>query len=291
MSAIAESVFFLPKISPIIAPMRSLRVVKPLVGISCCTKQFGIFGMPNHAASNTYVEATDRLVRAVPVLIPANGPTADIETLLERLDGIILTGSRSNVHPSYYDGPPHAEGTWEDMARDSTTLPLIRAAVACGVPVLAICRGFQELNVALGGSLHQRLQDLRDRIDHSSPMVASREVRIGKAHTIRVTPGGWLHRLAGAHEIAVNSLHNQGIDKLAPGVRVEGTAPDGTIEAVHVIATAQGPVPGLAVGVQWHPENDWETDIVSRRIFDDFAAAVHAYAEDRRLGGVLAAAD
>jgi putative glutamine amidotransferase len=271
--------------------MRSLRVVKPLVGISCCTKQFGIFGMPNHAASNSYVEVSDQLVHAVPVLIPANGPTADIETLLERLDGIILTGSRSNVHPSYYDGPPHAEGTWEDMARDSTTLPLIRAAVARGVPVLAVCRGFQELNVALGGSLHQRLQDLPDRIDHSSPMVASREVRIGKAHAIRVTPGGWLHRLSGASEIAVNSLHNQGVNKLAPGVRVEGTAPDGTIEAVHVLATAAGPVPGFAVGVQWHPENDWRTDIVSRRIFDDFAAAVHAYAEDGRMGGVAAAAD
>ena len=271
--------------------MRSPRVVKPLVGISCCTKQFGIFGMPNHAASNTYVEVSDQLVHAVPVLIPANGPTADIETLLEHLDGIMLTGSRSNVHPSYYDGPPHAEGTWEDMARDSTTLPLIRAAVARGVPVLAICRGFQELNVALGGSLHQRLQDLPDRIDHSSPMIASREVQIGKAHAIRVTPGGWLHRLSGASEIAVNSLHNQGVNKLAPGVRVEGAAPDGTIEAVHVLATAAGPVPGFAVGVQWHPENDWRTDIVSQRIFDDFAAAVHAYAEDGRMGGMSAAAD
>jgi putative glutamine amidotransferase len=210
---------------------------------------------------------------------------------LERLDGIMLTGSRSNVHPSYYDGPPHAEGTWEDMARDSTTLPLIRAAVARGVPVLAICRGFQELNVALGGSLHQRLQDLPDRIDHSSPMVASREVRIGKAHAIRVTPGGWLHRLAGATEIAVNSLHNQGVNKLAPGVRVEGTAPDGTIEAVHVLATAAGPVPGFAVGVQWHPENDWRTDAVSHAIFDDFTAAVHAYAEGGRIAAVSAAAD
>jgi putative glutamine amidotransferase len=271
--------------------MRSPRVVKPLVGISCCTKQFGIFGMPNHAASNTYVEVSDQLVHAVPVLIPANGPTADIETLLEHLDGIMLTGSRSNVHPSYYDGPPHADGTWEDMARDSTTLPLIRAAVARGVPVLAICRGFQELNVALGGSLHQRLQDLPDRIDHSSPMIASREVRIGKAHAIRVTPGGWLHRLSGASEIAVNSLHNQGVNKLAPGVRVEGIAPDGTIEAVHVLATAAGPVPGFAVGIQWHPENDWRTDIVSHGIFDDFAAAVHAYAEDGRMGGMAAAAD
>jgi putative glutamine amidotransferase len=291
MPAIVESVFISPRKSQIILPMRSPRVVKPLVGISCCTKQFGIFGMPNHAASNTYVEVSDQLVHAVPVLIPANGPTADIETLLEHVDGIMLTGSRSNVHPSYYDGPPHAEGTWEDMARDSTTLPLIRAAVARGVPVLAICRGFQELNVALGGSLHQRLQDLPDRIDHSSPMIASREVRSGKAHAIRVTPGGWLHRLSGASEIAVNSLHNQGVNKLAPGVRVEGTAPDGTIEAVHVLATAAGPVPGFAVGIQWHPENDWRTDIVSQRIFDDFAAAVHAYAEDGRMGGMSAAAD
>ena len=107
--------------------MRSIRAVKPLVGISCCTKQFGMFAMPNHAASNTYVEATDSLVQAVPVLIPANGPAADVETLLERLDGIILTGSRSNVHPTLYDGPPHAEGTHEDPARDGITLPLIRA--------------------------------------------------------------------------------------------------------------------------------------------------------------------
>lgn len=267
------------------------KVVKPLVGISCCVKQFGIFGMPNHAASNSYVETTDQLLHAVPVLVPANGPTADIETLLQRLDGILLTGSRSNVHPSYYDGPPHAEGTWEDMARDSTTLPLIRAAVARGVPVLAICRGFQELNVALGGSLHQRLQELPDRMDHSSPLVASREVRIGKAHAIRVTPGGWLHRLAGTTEIAVNSLHNQGVNKLAPGLRVEGVAPDGTIEAVQVLATATGPAPGFAAGVQWHPENDWRTDAVSRRIFEDFAAAVQAYAAGGRMGGISAAAD
>jgi len=163
--------------------------------------------------------------------------------------------------------------------------------VARGVPVLAICRGFQELNVALGGSLHQRLQDLPDRIDHSSPMVASRQVRIGKAHAIRISPGGWLHRLAGTTEIAVNSLHNQGVRKLAPGLRAEGIAPDGTIEAVQVLATAAGPVSGFAVGVQWHPENDWRTDIVSRRIFEDFASAVQAYVADGRIGGISAAAD
>ena len=276
----------------IIPDMRSPRVMKPLIGISCCTKQFGVFGMPNHAASDTYIRATDLVVGGVPVLLPANGPTADIETLLDRLDGIILTGSRSNVQPTLYDGPPHAEGTPEDPARDGITLPLIRAAVARGVPVLAICRGFQELNVALGGSLHQRLQDLPDRIDHSTPMQPSSKVRQGKAHSIRVTPGGWLHRLAGATEIAVNSLHNQGVDRLAPGVVVEGVAPDGTIEAVRVIASQAGPAPGFAVGVQWHPEYDWPTDGLSQRIFEQFGAHVRAYAEEARLGGgVSVAAD
>jgi len=271
--------------------MRSGRIVKPLIGISCCTKQFGVFGMPNHAASNTYVRATDEIVHGVPVLLPANGPTCDHETLLERLDGIILTGSRSNVHPSYYDGPPHAEGTWEDLNRDLTTLPLIRAAVVRGVPILAICRGFQELNVAMGGSLHQRLQDLPDRIDHSSPMQASLKVRQGKAHSMRLTPGGWLHGLAGTIEIAVNSLHNQGVDQLAPGVVIEGVAPDGTIEAVRVVSTPTGPVKGFAVGVQWHPEFDWMTDPVSRRIFESFAAAVRAYVGGEQGAPLLAAAD
>jgi putative glutamine amidotransferase len=262
--------------------------MKPLIGISCCTKQFGVFGMPNHAASDTYVRATDHVVGGVPILMPANGPMADIETLLDRIDGIILTGSRSNVHPTLYNGPPHAEGTWEDPARDEMTLPLIRAAVARGVPLLAICRGFQELNVALGGSLHQKLQDLPDRIDHSTPMQPSPKVRQGKAHAIRVTQGGWLHRLSGgAEEIAVNSLHNQGVNQLAPGLTVEGVAPDGTIEAVSVI----GPKSHYAVGVQWHPEYDWPTDSLSRRIFEEFGDAVRRYVAKTRFVPVAAAAD
>jgi putative glutamine amidotransferase len=271
--------------------MRSPRVVKPLIGISCCTKQFGVFGMPNHAASDTYIRATDEVIGAVPILLPANGPTADIETLLDRLDGIMLTGSRSNVQPTLYDGPPHAEGTPEDHARDGITLPLIRAAVARGVPLLAICRGFQELNVALGGSLHQRLQDLPNRMDHSSPMQPSHRVRTSKAHAIRVTQGGWLHKLSGTTNIAVNSLHNQGINQLAPGLVVEGIAPDGLIEAVRVASSPAGPVIGYAVGMQWHPEYDWRTDALSRAIFEQFGAAVRAYADAARLGGVSIAAD
>ncbi|HEY2133047.1 MAG TPA: gamma-glutamyl-gamma-aminobutyrate hydrolase family protein [Acetobacteraceae bacterium] len=242
--------------------------MKPLIGISCCSKSFGAMGMPNHAASDTYVRATDHVVGGVPVLVPANGTLADIQTLLSRLDGIILTGSRSNVQPSLYGGQPHAEGTPEDAQRDAVTLPLIRAALAAGLPVLAICRGFQELNVALGGTLHQRLQDLPDHMDHSTPMQPNPRVRTGKAHTVRLAPGSWLHRVAGASEIAVNSLHNQGIDRLAPGLVVEGVAPDGTIEAVRALS------PGFAIGVQWHPEYDWQTDTVSRRILERFGEAV-----------------
>ena len=255
--------------------------MKPLIGISCCTKLFGIFGMANHAASDTYIRATDRVVGGVPVLVPANGELADVETLLARLDGIILTGSRSNVQPALYGGPPHAEGTPEDANRDAVTLKLIRGAVAQGVPVLAICRGMQELNVALGGSLHQRLQDLPDRFDHSTPMQPNPRVRTGKAHNVRLTPGGWLHRVAGAVDIPVNSLHNQGMDRLASDLVVEGVAPDGTIEAV------RGLTPGFVIGVQWHPEYDWETDAVSRRIFEVFGQVVAA----RAAGQEAAAAD
>ncbi len=248
--------------------------MKPLVGISCCSKPFGIYAMPNHAASDTYVRVTEAVVGAVPVLLPASSETAaDIPTLLARLDGILLTGSRSNVQPCLYGGPAHPEGTPEDAARDALTLPLIRAAIAAGVPLLAICRGMQELNVALGGTLHQRLQDLPGRLDHSTPLQPLALVRHAKAHAVRVVGGSWLHRVAQAREIPVNSLHNQGIDQLAPGLVVEGTAPDRTIEAVRVAGA-----PGFAVGVQWHPEYDFERDPVSRAIFAAFGAAIAARA-------------
>lgn len=255
--------------------------MKPLIGISCCTKLFGAFGMPNHAASNTYVRATDLVVGGVPILVPANGHNADIPTLLARLDGIIFTGSRSNVQPALYEGTPHPSDIPEDAERDAVTLPLIRAAVEIGLPILAICRGLQEMNVALGGSLHQRLQDLPGRIDHSTPMSPISKIRTGKSHSITLSRGSWLHHVAGTDAIAVNSLHNQGIDRLAEGLVADGRAPDGTVEAVH--ATSRG----FAVGVQWHPEYDWETDAISRGIFEAFGRAIGA----RTRGDLSAAAE
>lgn len=243
--------------------------MKPLVGISCCTKLFGTYGTPNHAASDTYVRAVEAVMGAVPVLIPASGDSADVETLVARLDGIILTGSRSNVQPRLYEGQPHPQGTPEDEKRDATTMRLIRAAITAGIPVFAICRGLQELNVALGGSLHQLLQDLPGRLDHSTPLHPNARIRTGKAHEVRLVPGSWLHRLAGQSALKVNSLHNQGIDRLGAGLTEEAVAPDGTIEAVRLPRAD-----ALTIGVQWHPEYDFEADAVSRKLFAAFGAAV-----------------
>ncbi|MCO6419361.1 gamma-glutamyl-gamma-aminobutyrate hydrolase family protein [Siccirubricoccus sp. KC 17139] len=252
--------------------------MKPLIGISCCVKPFGIFATPNHAASDSYIRVVLGPVDGIPVLLPAAGE-ALVPEILPRLDGLILTGSRSNVCPEYYEGPPHAEGTPEDKARDATTLPLIRAAIAAGLPLLAICRGFQELNVALGGSLNQRVQDLPGRIDHSTPSDQRfAKVRTAKAHNVRLLPGSFLAELSGRTEIPVNSLHNQGVARLAPRLAAEGWAPDGTIEAVRV-----KDAPGFAYGIQWHPEYDWETDSLSRTLFERFGAAATAWAARRAL--------
>ena len=258
--------------------------MRAMVGISCCMKAFGTFATPNHAASDSYVRCTLGPVGGVPVLLPAAGE-ALVPALLPRLDGLILTGSRSNVHPGHYEGPAHAEGTPEDPQRDATTLPLIRAAIAAGLPVLAICRGFQELNVALGGSLDQRIQDLPGRIDHSTPSDQKLpKLRTGKAHAVRVAPEGMLSRIwtsSGlpwrAEAVAVNSLHNQGVKRLAPRLVAEAWAPDGTIEAVHL-----ADAPGFVLGVQWHPEYDWEEDALSRALFEAFGIAAAAWAAGER---------
>ncbi len=247
-------------------------------------KAFGALAMPNHAVSDHYIRVVMGPVGGMPVLIPAAGEIV-VSEMLPRLDGILLTGSRSNVQPSLYAGPPHAEGTPEDAERDATTLPLIRAALSAGVPLFAICRGFQELNVALGGTLDQRVQDLPGRMDHSTPsdQILPR-VRTGKAHAVRVAEDGALARIWSGLDwqpaaVPVNSLHNQGVAKLAPRLVAEGWAPDGTIEAARVENAH-----GFAYGVQWHPEYDWQTDPLSRRLFESFGAAARRHAATREAG-------
>jgi len=252
--------------------------MKPLVGISCCSKTFGPNGLPNHAASDFCVRAVSAVCHAIPVLLPAMGSDCDADCLLSRLDGILLTGSRTNISPSHYGGSASETGAPEDHARDATTLPLIRGAIARGTPILAICRGMQELNVALGGTLHQRLLDVPGRLDHAAALPEDQDGRVRPAHAVRLTPGGLLHRLAQANEIQVNSLHHQGIDVLAKGLLVEAVASDGTIECVRA-----GSPHGFALGVQWHPEFDALTNRLSASLFRAFGDALHQGLETARL--------
>ncbi len=240
--------------------------MKPVIGISCCTKYVGEYAAHNHAASDTYVRATDQVVAAVPLLIPANGSSADIESLLAHIDGLMLTGSRSNVDPALYDGLPHPEDTPEDAARDVVTTALVRGAVARGMPVLGICRGLQEINVAFGGSLHQNVAEIPGRADHSAPLHPDFAVRTGNRHD--VTLSGEMRVIAGENRITVNSLHHQAIDRLGHGLVVEGVAADATIEAIRVGGAA------FAIGVQWHPEYDFLTNPVSHAIFRAFGNAL-----------------
>jgi len=191
-----------------------------------------------------YLRAVLEGARCIPVLLPTLGK--DLAGVLQRVDGLMLTGSLSNVEPHHYEGPPN--DSERDPRRDATTLPLIREAIQRGLPLLAICRGHQELNVALGGSLHHRLQDFEDRFDHSSDQSIPFRERYLPRHPVSLRPGV-LTEITGKTELQVNSLHHQGIDKLAPGLTVEATAQDGTVEAVRVTKANS-----FALGIQWHPE-------------------------------------
>ena len=241
-----------------------------VVGIPACNKL--IDGMPRHENPARYSIAVLGGAGALPVLIP---PLGEAQLgLLDRLDGLLVPGSPSNVHPSQYDGGDSATPDSHDPERDHTTLPLLRAAIERGMPVLAICRGIQELNVALGGTLHQKVHDLPGRRDHRGGS-GTMEERYGPKHTIALT--GRLGALLGAAEITVNSLHGQAIDRLAPGLAVEAVAPDGTIEAVRVEYAS-----GFAFGVQWHPEWRYADDPASVALFAAFGQACRDYAAGLR---------
>jgi len=251
------------------------QAVLPLVGVTACLKSRDEFHF--HSVGDKYVDAVVVGTGALPVLIPALADRLDPDALLDRLDGVTVTGSPSNVDPAHYGGPAAREDNLADPARDATTMPLIRRAVARGVPLLAICRGIQELNVAFGGTLHQHLHEVPGRRDHRSDKTKALPERYGLAHAVDLTPGGRLQALlGGATRIEVNSLHGQGIDRLAPGLSLEAVAEDGTIEAVSVTGAT-----GFALAVQWHPEWHVLENPVSRRLFAAFADAVRARAAER----------
>lgn len=221
-------------------------------------------GMAVHQVNDEYIEAIRCGAGAFPLLIPSTGTPLDPTEILAQVDGLLFTGAPSNVAPIYY-GALARPGTEMDEIRDATALPLLRAAVQTGKPLLAICRGFQELNVALGGTLHQHVHEIPGRLDHREPPDVSRDMEYAPAHPIAIVPDGLLARLSGQTQGKVNSLHHQGIDRLAPGLRCEAHAPDGQIEAVSYPGA-----PGFLLGVQWHPEWAFAQDRLSRAIFRAF---------------------
>ena len=237
---------------------------KPIVLVPACNRQLGHH--PFHIAGKKYIDAV-RLAGCQPLVVPSASPD-EIDALLELADGLLLTGSPSNVHPSHFDEGVHNPDLPLDTARDAWTLPLIPKALARGVPLLAICRGSQETNVALGGSLHQAVQEVPGFDDHRADDGAPAEVQYGPAHAVAVEPGGVLARVLDRERFDINSLHGQAVKRLADGLRVEARAPDGVIEAF-----SRPDAPAFNLCVQWHPEWLAADNPVSMQILNAFGAA------------------
>jgi putative glutamine amidotransferase len=221
---------------------------KPVVLIPACTKDIGAH--PYHAVQKKYVDAVLLGAQCTPILLPPIGMDDDIEALLDRVDGIMLTGSPSNVHPSHFAQEVRNPALPLDPARDATTLPLIKAALARGLPLFGVCRGFQEINVALGGTLHQAVQEVPGMRDHRENKTLPLDEQYAPVHSVTLLAGGILQKIfSDKASLFVNSLHGQGVDQLAPGLRSEAIAEDGLIEAYSVSGAKN-----FALAVQWHPE-------------------------------------
>ena len=248
-----------------------------IVGVPACSKF--INDEPQHSTPTRYGKALIGAAGAIPVLLPPFGP--DMLAVLDRLDGLLLSGSPSNVHPSLYGTDVSMTPDSHDPLRDGTTLPLAREALRRGMPLLAICRGIQELNVAMGGSLHQQVHTLSGRNDHRAGD-GELDHLFRLKHTVRVS--GHLARVVGAETVMVNSLHEQALDRIGDGLVVEAVAEDGTVEAVRVRDAKS-----FAFGVQFHPEWHWADDPTSHAIFAAFGDACRRYQADR-AGRLKAAA-
>lgn len=257
-------------------------MIQPLVAVSSDVRIFDTYTW--HAAPQQYVEAAITGAGVLPMLLPSLGERIDFDQLLSSVDGVMITGSKTNVHPDLYGGEATEANGPYDPARDATTLPLIRKAIERGVPLLAICRGIQELNVALGGTLATEIQEKEGIWDHRAPAGEDHDVRFSIRQDVQIRPGTCLAGIFGAGSIRVNSVHRQAIDRLGERLDVEAVAEDGTVEAVSVRGAK-----AFAVGVQWHPEYWVRTDDASARIFRKFGDAARAHALSR--GGLSAAAE
>jgi putative glutamine amidotransferase len=242
---------------------------RPVIGIPADRRMIGPH--PFHAVGEKYIAAVVQAADCLPLLIPVLESPLDVTQILAHVDGIFFPGSPSNVEPARYAGPPSVAGTLHDPHRDATTLSLIPRAVAGGIPVFGVCRGFQEMNVAMGGTLHQRVHEVEGFRDHREDKEQPLDVQYAPAHEVVLEPGGLLMRLSGQDRIQVNSLHWQGVDRLAPDLAVEARAPDGLVEAFRVKSA-----PSFAVAVQWHPEWQVMRNPFSQALFAEFGRAARA---------------
>ncbi len=249
---------------------------RPVIGVPACRK--GIDGQPFHAVGEKYLRALIDGADALPLIIPVLAEHLDIDEVLSQVDGVFLTGSISNVEPHHYAGEPSDPGTLHDPYRDAATLPLTRRTLEAAVPIMAVCRGFQEVVVALGGSLHQKVHEVPGFHSHKEDPEDPLEVQYGPSHEVNLVEGGVLHGLAGTGKVMVNSLHSQGVARLPNGVTVEGIADDGLVEAFTVDS-----VPGFSMAVQWHPEWQVTNNDFSMAIFKAFGDACRAYAHRRQV--------
>ena len=256
----------------------------PIVGVSCNLKVDGRFR--HHGSNEGSITAVLETARAAPLLIPALGGRIDADAVLDAVDGIMLTGGVSNIEPHHYGQEPAPGEDVRDPGRDVLALALVRGAVRKGVPLLGVCRGIQEMNVALGGTLHQRLHEVPGRRDHRRNREVPFEESIAPRDHLTLTPDGLLAAWLGVGKAVVNSLHGQGIDRVAPALAIEAVADDGTIEAVRVREAST-----FAVGVQWHVEIGALEHPLNRAILEAFGDAVRRRAAHRRPAPLQEAAD
>jgi len=249
---------------------------KPIIGVPADRRV--IAPHPFHMAGEKYLKAVTDAANAIPLIIPVLADDLEIDELVDQVDGVLLTGSPSDIEPHHYGGDSDDPGALRDPHRDALTLPIARHALDTGVPLLAVCRGFQELNVVLGGTLHQKVSDVPGYHNHKEDPDEPLDVQYGPSHPVMLVAGGLLSRLAGAEEVSVNSLHRQGVKKLADGVTVEAVADDGLIEAFSVDSAK-----AFALAVQWHPEWQAAKNEFSSAIFRAFGDASRERASERQV--------
>lgn len=242
---------------------------RPIICIPCNIIEFD--GTKAQSVRDTYIRALVEISGCNPLLIPALTDGIDAADIAARVDGFLFTGARSHVSPQCYGGEQHFSDDFIDDARDSTTIPLLRKAQELDKPVIAICRGFQELNVALGGTLNQKVHETEGYFDHRGrDGMRPPEIFELQAHKVRRENGGWFEKMGMPEEFTVNSIHEQGIEKLAPALQVEAVSEDGLIEAVSHRDRK------FIVGTQWHPEGDWHINPTSRKLFETFGSVLRA---------------